>query len=159
MDPKRALVVESEPEAQAMIRTEIERMGFVVETAVRYEDVLEALFVRTPGLVVLSLSLPCNSGYDVCEVLRAEARFADVQILVTSDRATPSEMAWAEDAGANAFLKKPFTVAQLTKYVFALTDPRWPSRPSVRRLRCSEVPLSHVSRDGGILGARRDCFS
>jgi len=142
MDVKRVLVVESDPETQAMITTELERIGFVVETAVRYEDVLEALFERTPRLVVLSISLPCNSGYDVCEALRADERFAGVQILVTSNLATPSQLAWAEDAGANAFLKKPFTVAQLAKYVFALTDPRSPSRPSVRRLRVSGVPAS-----------------
>jgi DNA-binding response OmpR family regulator len=142
MEPRSVLVVESEPETRAMITAAIERMGFAVEAAVRYQDVLEALFDRTPGLVVLSLSLPCNSGYDVCEALRAEPRFAAVQILVTSDRATPAEMAWAEEAGANAFLKKPFTLAQLAKYVTALTDPQRASRPSVRRLRCSEVPAS-----------------
>src|SRR5262252_7687471 len=135
MDPRRALVVESEPETRAAMVAALKEMGFSVEEAVRYQDVLEALFERTPNLVVLSLSLPCNSGYDVCEALRAEERLSSVQILVTSDLATPSQMAWAEDAGANAFLKKPFTLAQLAKYVFALTDPRTPSRPSVRRLR------------------------
>jgi DNA-binding response OmpR family regulator len=136
------LVVESDPDARSMITAAIERLGFKVEAQVRYQDVLEALFDRTPGLVVLSLTLPCNSGYDVCEVLRAETRFSEVQILVTSTRAIPSEMAWAEEAGANAFLKKPFTAAQLGKYVVALSDPRTASRPSVRRLRCSEIPAS-----------------
>jgi DNA-binding response OmpR family regulator len=142
MDPRRALVVESEPETRAAMVAALKEMGFSVEEAVRYQDVLEALFERTPSLVVLSLSLPCNSGYDVCEVIRAEERFAHVQILVTSDRTTPAEMAWAEEAGANAFLKKPFTPARLAHYVAALTDPRRASRPSFRRLRGSIIPVS-----------------
>ena len=137
----RVLVVEDHPEVQSMVVCAIERMGFHVEPAVHYDEVIRALFERTPSLVCLSLSLPCNSGYDVCEVIRADARLDRVQILITSDRATAAEMAWAEEAGANAFLKKPFTIAQLAKYVTALLDPQRISRPSVRRLRRSEVPL------------------
>jgi DNA-binding response OmpR family regulator len=46
-------------------------------------------------------------------------------------------MAHAEEAGANAFLKKPFTMQRLLKYVSALLDGPQTSRPSVRRLRLS----------------------
>ena len=49
-------------------------------------------------------------------------------------------MANAEYVGANAFLKKPFTRERLLKYVIALLDGPHASRPSVRRLRRSELP-------------------
>jgi DNA-binding response OmpR family regulator len=44
-------------------------------------------------------------------------------------------MAHAEEAGANAFLKKPFTMKRLMKYITALLDGPSTSRPSIRRLR------------------------
>ena len=49
-------------------------------------------------------------------------------------------MAHAEYVGANAFLKKPFTREKLLKYVITLLDGPNASRPSVRRLKRSEIP-------------------
>jgi FixJ family two-component response regulator len=49
-------------------------------------------------------------------------------------------MAYAENVGANAFLKKPFNREKLLKYVYTLLDGPYASRPSVRRLRRSDPP-------------------
>jgi DNA-binding response OmpR family regulator len=136
---KRALVVEGDPSTADRVAQQLTRMGFAAAALVRYDDVLRAVFEGPPHLLCLSLSLPCNSGYDVCEAVRSDERLAHVQILVMSDRATPQEMAWAEEAGANAFLRKPFTAQELEAYVHALIDPRLASRPEVRRLRRPSV--------------------
>jgi len=49
-------------------------------------------------------------------------------------------MAYAEDVGANAFLKMPFKSDSLVKYVTAVLDGPQASRPSIRRLRRSVPP-------------------
>jgi DNA-binding response OmpR family regulator len=56
------------------------------------------------------------------------------------DRSSPEDMAHAEEVGADAFLKKPFTRERLWKYVVTLLDGPHASRPSVRRLRRSDIP-------------------
>jgi DNA-binding response OmpR family regulator len=93
-----------------------------------------------PHLVCLDLTLPRESGYELCEYMRKEPRLRLVPILVTSDRSSPEDMAHAEYVGANAFLKKPFTPEKLLKYVITLLDGPHASRPSVRRLRRSDIP-------------------
>ena len=95
---------------------------------------------RIPALVCLDLTLPRESGFELCEYMQREPRLRFVPILVMSDRASPEDMAHAEHVGANAFLKKPFTRDKLIKYVTTLLDGPYASRPSVRRLRRSEPP-------------------
>jgi DNA-binding response OmpR family regulator len=93
-----------------------------------------------PSLVCLDLTLPRESGFELCEYIRSDPRLRFVPILVMSERSSPEEMAHAEYVGANAFLKKPFTREKLLKYVITLLDGPNASRPSVRRLRRSEIP-------------------
>ena len=139
---KRILVVEDDPTLQAELVAALEGLGHTVVVAVHYDDVTRTLVDTRPHVVIVSLNLPRNSGYDVCEVIRGNERLAATQILITSDRATPAEFAFAEEAGANAFLRKPFTRPQLTKYLTALLDTKRPARPSVRMLRRSDIPPS-----------------
>jgi DNA-binding response OmpR family regulator len=139
---KRILVVEDDPNLQAELVDALEGLGHAVNVAVQYDEVTRALVDTRPHVVVVSLNLPRNSGYDVCEMIRGDEGLAATQILITSDRASPAEFAFAEEAGANAFLRKPFTRAQLTKYLTALLDTKRPARPSVRMLRRSDLPPS-----------------
>lgn len=132
---RRILLVEDDPKLEAQVLKTFQQLGFDITAAVQYDDVTRKLTEDPPELVIVSLNLPRNYGYDVCEFIRADARLSGIQILITSDRTSPAAIAHAEDAGANAFLRKPFTIEQLRKYVGALLDPRRPSRPSVRRLR------------------------
>jgi DNA-binding response OmpR family regulator len=95
------------------------------------------LSAQKPDIACIDLSLPSESGYELCEYIRGQAHLIWLPILVTSERGFPEDMAHAEEAGANAFLKKPFTMQRLLKYVSALLDGPQTSRPSVRRLRLS----------------------
>src|SRR5512140_1616519 len=113
----RVLVVEDDPNLVDVVVDTLVEMGCEVDVALRFEDVASCLVERAPHLTIVSLNLPRNSGYDVCELIRGDVHLAAVQILITSDRTSPAAIAYAEDAGANAFLRKPYTRAQLAKYV------------------------------------------
>jgi DNA-binding response OmpR family regulator len=114
--------------------------GFVVENAPDYHSAVKFLSERVPSLVCLDLMLPRESGYELCEYIRADRRLQWLPILVMSERGSPEEMAHAEQVGANAYLKKPFSRERLLKYAAVLLDGPHSSRPSVRRLQRSEPP-------------------
>ncbi|MGH7298385.1 MAG: response regulator, partial [Polyangiaceae bacterium] len=80
------------------------------------------------------LELPTRSGYELCEYIRGPLGLAHVAILVTSHSSLAKDMANAEEAGANAFLQKPFTMHQLTRYVDALLGNPHASEHRMRRL-------------------------
>ena len=137
---RTVLLVEDHPPEREMVRRALVGQGFHVETAVDYLGAVGYLANHVPHLICLDLTLPRESGFELCEYIRKDPRLKFVPVMVVSDRSSPEDMAHAEHVGANAFLKKPFTRDKLIKYVVALLDGPHASRPSIRRLRRSDAP-------------------
>ncbi|MDB4993207.1 MAG: response regulator [Myxococcaceae bacterium] len=139
---RTVLLVEDYPPDRESFRKYLEEGGYHVVTANDYAAAVAALQAakKPPHVVCADLTLPRESGYELCEFMRKEPRFLSVPILVMSDRVSPEDMAYAEQVGANAFLKKPFTRERMLKYVTALLDGANASRPSVRRLKHTDPP-------------------
>jgi DNA-binding response OmpR family regulator len=128
------LVVDDDPDLHRAMVSQLAWMNFEVLGAFHYAGALEHLVVRAPLLVCIDVGLPQQSGYELCEHIRGPLGLTNVRILVTSDSGFPEDMANAEVAGANAFLKKPFSMNQLGAYVEALLSPVHRSEPHLRRL-------------------------
>src|SRR5579859_7139106 len=140
-DGKRTiLLVEDHPPEREAIRRVLVGQDFRVEATADYHGAVTLLAGSVPSLVCLDLTLPRESGFELCEHIRSDPRLRFVPILFMSERSSPEDMAHAENVGANAFLKKPFTREKLLKYVITLLDGPHASRPSVRRLRRSDIP-------------------
>jgi DNA-binding response OmpR family regulator len=140
-DGKRTVIlVEDNPPEREAIRRVLIGQEFKVDATSDYHGAVTLLAASIPALVCLDLTLPRESGFELCEYIRSDSRLRFVPILVMSERSSPEDMAHAEYVGANAFLKKPFTREKLLKYVITLLDGPHASRPSVRRLRRSEIP-------------------
>ncbi len=134
------LFVNDHPGEMETINRQLTAAGFAVETANDYQSAVKRLEAKVPSLVCLDLRLPRESGYELCEFIRNQRRLEWLPILVMSERGSPEEMAHAEELGANAYLKKPFSRDRLLKYLGALLDGPMASRPSVRRLRRTDPP-------------------
>ena len=130
-----ALIVEDDPSLQQAMKKRLTEMGFDVLAALDYQSAVRHLEARKPDIVCVDVWLPRESGYELCEYIRSKPGLNHVPILVTSERTFPEDMAHAEEAGANAFLKKPYTMDRFAKYIDAMLDGPHSSRPSVRRLR------------------------
>jgi DNA-binding response OmpR family regulator len=134
------LLVEDNPPEREAIRRVLVGQEFRVEATTDYHGAVSLLAATVPCLVCLDLTLPRESGFELCEYMRNDPLLRFVPILVMSERSSPEDMAHAEYVGANAFLKKPFSREKLLKYVITLLDGPQASRPSVRRLRRAEIP-------------------
>ncbi len=135
MGVRVALVVEDNPRERDTIARWLRLGGFVVETAFDYRTALASLATARPDIICCDIVLPRESGFDLVEHVRKDVALAHVPILVMSERRSPEDMAHAEQVGANAYIKKPFSRALLDKYIVSLLDGPHSSRPSVRRLR------------------------
>jgi DNA-binding response OmpR family regulator len=129
---KSVLIVIHEPTLLQMVQRHLKGMLFDIIHVTDAESAIRTLETRKPHLVAIDLLLPRDSGYEVCEFMRSTARLRDVPVLVMSERASAADRAYAEEAGADGFLPKPFTLNQLTEQVRGLMagDPL-----SMRRLR------------------------
>ena len=71
-------------------------------------DALRLAARHRPCVALLDVMLPGLDGYDICQKLRATPGLADLRIVMVSAKAMPSERARGFDAGADAYVTKPF---------------------------------------------------
>src|SRR6476660_10229678 len=107
------LVVDDDAKIVRLVRTYLERDGFRVITAGDGPAALEAIETHRPALVVLDLMLPELDGRAVIRAVRRDDEAAATTIIVLSARgSTLDRIAGLED-GADDYLPKPFSPAEL----------------------------------------------
>lgn len=113
----RILVVDDEPAILRAVKTLLTRRGYGVTIAATGEEALERAVEVDPQLVILDLSLPSMSGFEVCRRIREWSR---APILVLSVRDEEADKITALDFGADDYLTKPFLAGELLARVRAL---------------------------------------
>lgn len=104
------LVVEDEPQMARFLRASLTAHGYrLVEAATGAEGLAQAT-ARLPDVILLDLGLPDIDGLEVTTTLRA---WTQVPIIVISARGQDEDKVRALDAGADDYLTKPFSVAEL----------------------------------------------
>lgn len=117
MPPRPAapiLVVDDDPKIVALVRTYLERERYPVVTAGDGRAALRAIEEHAPRLVVLDLMLPEIDGLSVIRRARADG---DVPILVLSARGAVGDRVLGLSEGADDYLPKPFSPAELVARV------------------------------------------
>jgi two-component system KDP operon response regulator KdpE len=106
----RVLVVEDDPEIRSLIQSTLSVEGFDVQTAVSVSEAKALLTHSLPDILLLDLGLPDGDG----AVLVKEVRLHhSLPILVVSARHQEAQKIQLLDAGADDYLTKPFSVAEL----------------------------------------------
>jgi DNA-binding response OmpR family regulator len=82
---------------------------------------LDAAASFQPDLITVDLMMPGLSGFDLCEQLRRDRRFAKLPILIVTAKDDPGTRERAMRTGANDYITKPFNIDDLLQRVRALT--------------------------------------
>ncbi len=125
----RILVVDDEPDITALVAYHLAKAGYRVSTAARGPDALKAAAEERPDIVILDLMLPGMSGYDVLAELRARPETRDIGVILLTARKQEADRIKGLTLGADDYLTKPFSPAELTLRVGAVL--RRLSAPSV----------------------------
>jgi DNA-binding response OmpR family regulator len=114
------LVVDDDAKIVRLVRTYLERDGFRVVTAADGPAALDAIERHQPALVVLDLMLPELDGRAVIRAVRRDDEAAATPILVLSARGTTLDRIAGLEDGADDYLPKPFSPAELVVRVKAI---------------------------------------
>jgi two-component system, OmpR family, alkaline phosphatase synthesis response regulator PhoP len=115
--PPSILVVDDEANLRDLIRSYLEREGYVVITAADGPSALELARVRNPDLVVLDVMLPGLDGIEVCRRLR---QFSDAYVLMLTARAEEVDKIVGLSVGADDYVTKPFSPREVVARVKAM---------------------------------------
>lgn len=130
----------------SLLKRGLEREGYAVDVAKTGEDALWAAREFTYDGLVLDAMIPAPDGFEVCRQLRAEGTWTPV-IMLTARRAVDDRVRGL-DAGADDYLAKPFSFAELLARMRALVRRDVGERPAVLRAGDLQLdPATHaVSR-------------
>lgn len=113
----RILVVDDDPAIPDLLTTILKPQGYVVYPAWDGQEGLKHAYELHPDLVILDVSMPGMDGWEVCTRLR---ELSDVPILMLTARAAESDMLRGFVAGADDYVRKPFSKAELEARIRAL---------------------------------------
>jgi DNA-binding response OmpR family regulator len=108
MEKKRVLVVDDEQDIVAALRFRLEASGYDVIFSYDGQDGLDKARAQIPDLIISDVMLPLIDGYKMCSLLKKDSRYAAIPIIMLTARAQESDRNTGLEAGADAYLTKPF---------------------------------------------------
>ena len=113
------LVADDDPDILNLVTLRLELDGYEVVGARDGEDALERAFERTPDLALIDVSMPKLDGYEVTERLRGNQTTSGVPVILLTARAQETDVARGVEAGADDYVKKPFSTEELRSRIQA----------------------------------------
>jgi len=138
----RVLIVEDEVKMAALIRRGLREEGMAADVATRGEDALWMAGATEYDAIVLDVMLPGKDGFETCRALREDGVWSPVLMLTARD-AVEDRVAGL-DTGADDYLVKPFSFAELLARLRALVRRGPVERPAV--LYAGDLHLDPATR-------------
>ena len=120
---RHVLLIEDEPNIAEAIRFILMRDGWRVSLQDDGTGAFARVRAVAPDLVILDLMLPGVSGLEILSAVRADPATAGLPVLMLSAKGQARDREAAERAGANGFMTKPFSNADMLAQVRALAAP------------------------------------
>jgi DNA-binding response OmpR family regulator len=124
IDRPLVLVAEDDEDILSLIVHRLERSGYEVAQARNGEDALHLLERRRPDLAVLDVTMPRVDGFEVTRQMRANDATRDVPVIILTARVQEGDVARGFAAGADEYVKKPFSPTELQGLVESLLGRR-----------------------------------
>jgi two-component system phosphate regulon response regulator PhoB len=117
------LVVDDDRDIRELIALRLRQLDIDVHVAGDGEAGLAAVRSLLPDLVLLDWMMPVLSGIEVCVAVRANPDTAEIPVILLTAKAQEADVERGLAAGADAYIRKPFSLAELTDRVRGFLDP------------------------------------
>ena len=117
---KTILVVEDDKSLLPMITYNIEKNGFQVKSATNGEDALLLIKEEIPSLAIFDWMIPEPNGLELCKILRRKQETSNLPIIMLTAREEEEDRIRGLEYGADDYISKPFSPAELIARINAL---------------------------------------
>lgn len=118
------LVADDDPDILDLVRYRLERSGYKVATAETGTEAVRLAGELSPALAVLDVMMPGLTGFDVTRRLRADPQTVGIPVILLTARAQEADVQEGFAAGADDYLRKPFSPCELSARVQAVLGRR-----------------------------------
>jgi DNA-binding response OmpR family regulator len=113
----KVLVVDDSPAQTRLLQSVLQQGGFHSVAISDPSQIEEAIEEERPNVILLDVVMPKRNGFEACRDLKSQQTYAKIPVILVTSKATPSDRYWGEQQGANGFVAKPFTPAELINAV------------------------------------------
>ena len=117
------LVVEDNPDLILLLRNVLSRK-YNIFTAENGKEALEILKAQDIQLLISDVMMPVMNGYELCKAVKGNIEFSHIPILLLTAKTTDEDAVDAYEAGADSYLKKPFSISVLNARITNLLQAR-----------------------------------
>ncbi len=125
----RVLLAEDEPHIAETLTFLLEHAGYEVAAANNGKQALRRALAEPPDVMVLDMILPELDGYEILQQLRADERGRTVPVLMLTAKGQRVDRETALEYGADMFMTKPFSNAEITAAIARLAERRSTATP------------------------------
>ena len=122
MSDEVILVADDDDDILLLVTTRLRRDGFDVVAARNGDEALALAKERHPAVAVLDIGMPGLDGLEVLQRIRADDDLGGTRVLLLTAKAQESDVRRGYDAGADGYVRKPFSPTELSARVRALLD-------------------------------------
>ena len=110
---KTIFIADDESGFVSTLKSRLEFEGFEVTTAPDGKSALDRITNEMPDLILLDIMMPAMNGYQVCRELKENPDTNPIPILMLTAKSQESDKFWGKEAGADAYMTKPFDMDEL----------------------------------------------
>ena len=123
----RILITEDEEAFAALLDYNLTHAGYSVRLCADGDEALMATEENPPDLAILDWMLPSVSGIEICRQIRAKTETHDLPVIMITARGEEEDRIRGLNTGADDYMTKPLSVAELVARVQAVLRRTWPS--------------------------------
>jgi DNA-binding response OmpR family regulator len=120
---RKVLIADDEENIVISLEFLLKREGFEVLVAGDGEAALQMVAEHHPDLVLLDVMMPKRNGYEVCQRMRERPEWRGIKIIMLSAKGRDVEVSKGVSLGADLYVTKPFSNAELVAQINALLAP------------------------------------
>jgi len=109
MSKETILIVDDEEDVLELVRYNLDKNSYCVETATTGEEALTKARAKLPDLVILDLMLPGIDGLEVCKKLKSDTKTQHIPVIMLTAKGEEADIVTGLELGADDYVTKPFS--------------------------------------------------
>lgn len=114
---KKILIVDDEQDIVESLKFVLEVAGFKCHCAYNGEDGLTMAKKIQPDLIILDVMMPKINGFKICRLLKYDAKYKNIPILMVTARSQVEDQLIGEETGVDEYITKPFDLDEIVEKV------------------------------------------
>lgn len=118
----KILIVDDEKDIVETLSFMLKTKGYEILTAYDGEEGLKLAKEERPDLIILDVMMPKINGYKICRLLKYDAKYKNIPIVMVTARSQEGDKLIGEETGADKYITKPFEFSDILEVISELTD-------------------------------------